>query len=682
MVQEKQSITTKKSTAKKASQIKSPTANSISKEHQNGRQRVIISNVKPQVELGKFAAKTVHNEPIEISADIFSDGHDEIDASVLVKHESDKAWTELSMKHVLNDRWTATLEPDKLGLYTFRVQAWIDHFTTWKMGLKKKHEANQDIHVELLIGSEILEKAAKNVSGVNKKQLLKWGQDLRNESNNGSRVSLALSKELAAGVARAGAGDRTMATVFPNDYTIEVERKKALFSTWYELFPRSASPEPGKHGTFKDVKRLLPRVASMGFDTLYFPPIHPIGEKNRKGKNNSLTAGPEDPGSPWAIGNKTGGHKAIHPQLGTLKDFKDLIAEAKKLDIEIAMDIAYQCAPDHPYVKEHPKWFKWRPDGTVQYAENPPKKYEDILPINFESEDWENLWQELKSVIDYWIAQGIAIFRIDNPHTKAFPFWEWMIGEIKKTNPEVIFLAEAFTRPRVMERLAKVGFTQSYTYFTWRNTKEELEEYMNELTKTDLKHYFRPNFWPNTPDILPPYLTYGGENAHIIRLALAATMSSNYGLYGPVYEFGINTPHHKKEEYVDNEKYELKHWDWDQYTKIKDIIARVNKIRKENTALQTTWNIEFAETSNPQIICYGKADAKTGNIIITAVNLDPYHTQGAHVRLPIDKLGILPDRAYVVNDLLSGSKYHWRNDWNYVELNPYDLPVHIFRVEQ
>lgn len=676
MIQDKQASTLKKS---KAATAKKDTPKALNIKS-DGRQRVIISNVSPHVENGKFSAKTVLNEPTIISADIFSDGHDEVNASVFVKHENEKQWTELPMKLIVNDRWEATLVPDKLGYYQFKVQGWIDHFTTWKKGLRKKHEANQNIDVDLLIGADILEKVAVKADNKDKKQLLQWSNDLRNESVNGSRVSQALSKELSAVVARAG--DRSMATFYPEVFVVEVERKKALFSTWYELFPRSASPEAGKHGTFKDVKRLLPRVANMGFDTLYFPPIHPIGEKKRKGRNNALTAEPNDPGSPWAIGNRLGGHKAIHPELGTLKDFKDLIKEAKKYDIEIAMDIAYQCAPDHPYVKEHPKWFKWRPDGTVQYAENPPKKYEDILPINFESDDWENLWLELKSVIDYWIAQGIAVFRIDNPHTKAFPFWEWMIAEVKKTNPEVIFLAEAFTRPRVMERLAKVGFTQSYTYFTWRNTREELEEYMTELTKTDLKYYFRPNFWPNTPDILPPYLTFGGENAHIIRLILAATMSSNYGLYGPVYEFGMNTPHPKKEEYIDNEKYELKHWDWDQYTKIKDIIARINKIRKENTALQTTWNIEFAETSNNQIICYGKADPKNNNIIITVVNLDPYHTQGAHVRIPVEKLGLTLWQPYTIKDLISGSRYRWSEEWNYVELNPYEMPAHVFRVEQ
>jgi starch synthase (maltosyl-transferring) len=374
--------------------------------------------------------------------------------------------------------------------------------------------------------------------------------------------------------------------------------------------------------------------------------------------------------------------RALPGQLGTLRDFKALIKEANKLNIEIAMDIAYQCAPDHPYVKEHPQWFKWRPDGTVQYAENPPKKYEDILPFNFETDDWQNLWQELKSVIDYWVDAGIRVFRIDNPHTKAFHFWQWMIGEVRTKNPEVIFLAEAFTRPRVMERLAKIGFNQSYTYFTWRNTKKELEEYMTELSKTDLRYYFRPNFWPNTPDILPPALIYGGENAHIMRVILAATLSSNYGLYGPVYEFGINAPHGAKEEYIDNEKYEIKQWDWDRYTRIGDIITRLNTIRRQNTALQTTWNIEFAETTNDQIISYIKVDPESGNKLLIAVNLDVHNAQGAHLRLPLAKMEIDPDRPYQLFDLLSGDKYQWEGDFNYVQLNPYLMPAHIFRIEQ
>ncbi|WP_345950693.1 alpha-1,4-glucan--maltose-1-phosphate maltosyltransferase [Mucilaginibacter sp. PAMB04274] len=645
----------------------------------SGQKRVIITNVSPRVEEGRFPAKVVVNEDVTLSADIFSDGHDEIAASAYIKHADDTAWSEIPMTFVINDHWEAILKTGKLGFYDFKIEGWVDHYTTWKKGLKKKFDAGQDIAVELLIGIELLEEAAAhNVD--DKASLLSWASQIKRLTDPKEAVALALSPDIAGVMYKHRHPE--LVTQFPVTYRIEVERLKAAFSTWYELFPRSAADGPGKHGTFKDVVRLLPRVAKMGFDVLYFPPIHPIGEKNRKGKNNSLTAGPDDPGSPWAIGNRLGGHKAIHPQLGTLKDFKSLIKEAEKLGVEIAMDIAYQCAPDHPYVKEHPQWFKWRPDGTVQYAENPPKKYEDILPFNFETEDWENLWQELKSVIDYWVDAGIRVFRIDNPHTKAFGFWQWMIGEVRTKNPEVIFLAEAFTRPRIMERLGKAGFNQSYSYFTWRNTKQELEEYLTELTKTEMRYFYRPNFWPNTPDILPPALTQGGDNAHITRVILAATLSSNYGLYGPVYEFGINAPHGAKEEYIDNEKYEIKNWDWNRYTRIGDIITRVNRIRKQNPALQTTWNIEFATTSNEQIICYVKTDKATHNNLVIAVNLDVFNTQGAHVKIPLPKLGIGYDEPYQVTDLLSGSTYQWTGDYNYVELNPYQMPAHIFKVEK
>ena len=643
-----------------------------------GRRRVVITKVDPQVERGQFPAKTVIGEETVIGADIFSDGHDVVNASVLIKHEKERQWKEIAMEPQGNDRWEAKWYPEKLGLYQFKIQGWIDHFATWQRYLEKKFMANQDIHVDLLVGAEMVRESAQDANPSEGEQLYEWENILQNSANNGVGITLALSEELAKAVER---NIKTLATVYPQAFSILSERKKALFSTWYELFPRSASPDPGRHGTFQDVERLLPHIARMGFDTLYFPPIHPIGEVKRKGRNNALVANADDPGSPWAIGSKDGGHKSIHPQLGTPKDFRRLVEKARQHNIDIALDIAFQCAPDHPYVKEHPEWFVWRPDGTVQYAENPPKKYEDIVPLNFESEDWKSLWVELKSIIDYWIDQGIEIFRVDNPHTKAFPFWEWVMGEVKKTHPQTIFLAEAFTRPRLMERLAKGGFTQSYTYFTWRNTKQELEAYMHDLTQTNLKHYFRPNFWVNTPDILPPILTHGGENAHIQRLVLAATMSSNYGLYGPVYEFGINKPHETKEEYIDNEKYEIKHWEWDKYTRIKEIIARVNKIRKENRALQSTANIVFVPTSNDQIICYGKADARKENVIITVVNLDPYHTQGAHVKIPLEKLGIkaLP---YKVNDLLTGDKYSWQEEWNYVELNPFQMPAHIFKIEE
>lgn len=645
----------------------------------DGKKRVIITNVMPRVEEGRFPAKTALGETITFSADIFGDGHDEIDASVFIKHADDKNFKELPLKFVINDYWEAKYKIDRTGFYEYRLEAWEDHFTTWKKGLKKKFDAGQDVSVELLIGIELIEQAAAD-SGNDRELLLDYIKQLNQSDDIAALVAIALHDDLSAMMRNHRRQD--IISIYPQTYTLEAERKKAAYSTWYELFPRSASNDEGKHGTFKDVVRLLPRVAKMGFDVLYFPPIHPIGELNRKGKNNSLTAGPDDPGSPWAIGNRLGGHKAIHPQLGTLADFKALVAEAAKYKIEIAMDIAYQCAPDHPYVKEHPQWFKWRPDGTVQYAENPPKKYEDILPFNFETDDWQNLWQELKSVIEYWIAAGITIFRIDNPHTKAFKFWQWMIAEVRKQHPEVLFLAEAFTRPRVMERLAKAGFNQSYTYFTWRNNQYELQEYLNELTRTEMRYYFRPNFWPNTPDILPPALIHGGDNAHIMRLILAATLSSNYGLYGPVYEFGINKPHGTKEEYVDNEKYEIKNWDWHQPTRIGEIITRLNRIRKNNPALQTTWNIDFADTSNEQIICYTKSAPDDNNQLIIAVNLDVYNTQSANVKIPLQKLGIAANSEYQVHDLLSGDRYTWQGEWNYVELNPYLMPAHILKIEK
>ena len=640
---------------------------------------VVITNVSPELREGRYRAKAAVGEEFIISADIFTHGHDDIGASIFIKQASDKKWQESLMTFVNNDHWEYTFVPEYTGIYEFRIQAWINHFSTWQKGLMKKQQAGQNINLELQIGASIVEKAAEQSNPKEKKFLKNYSSLLANEENLEKALFAANDENLKEFMACCY--DPAALAEYPKTVSIEVEGRKAACSTWYELFPRSASAEPGKHGTFNDVKALLPRIAEMGFDTLYFPPIHPIGELKRKGKNNSLEAGPDDPGSPWAIGNKLGGHKAIHPQLGTLKDFQALIKAAKKLDMDIAMDIAFQCAPDHPYVKEHPQWFKWRPDGTVQYAENPPKRYEDILPFDFETEDREGLWTELKSVLDYWISKGITVFRVDNPHTKAFAFWEWAIAEIRKEHPEIIFLAEAFTRPRIMEQLAIAGFNQSYTYFTWRNTKKELETYLTELTKTNLRYYFRPNFWPNTPDILPPELSQGGENMHIIRLILAATLSSNYGLYGPVYEFGMTESVPGKEEYIDNEKYEIKHWDWNAETRIREVITLVNRIRRQNPALQTTWNIDFVETTNEKIICYIKRDERTANFLIIAVNLDPHNTQSANVKLPLEKLNLSPAETFVVRDLLSRDKYRWQGESNLVQLNPHEMPAHILRIE-
>jgi starch synthase (maltosyl-transferring) len=645
----------------------------------SGIKRVVIRNVLPRVEEGSYPAKAILNESFTISADIFADGHDELAACILIKYKQDKQWSELPLRLVENDRWEIKFEPQKLGTYQFQVMAWIDHLSTWKKGLIKKYEAAQDISVELQIGVQITEAAFGRATTKDKAIINQWVKQLK-DGDKQQAIDAAISNGLSELVRKYR--DKNVVTVFPKIFEVQIDRKKAEFSAWYELFPRSASPEPGVHGTFPDVQKLLPAIVAMGFDVLYLPPIHPIGEKNRKGRNNSLKAAAGDPGSPWAIGNSSGGHKSVHPQLGTLAAFKALVNEGKKLGIEIAMDLAYQCAPDHPYVTQHPEWFKWRPDGTVQYAENPPKKYEDIVPVNFETEDWQALWEELKSIVEYWIDKGVEIFRVDNPHTKSFGFWEWMIREIKKEYPQVLFLAEAFTRPRLMERLAEEGFTQSYTYFTWRNTKAELEEYVTELVTTDMKYYFRPNFWPNTPDILTEELVNGKENAHIIRLLLAATLSSNYGIYGPAFELGIDTPMQGKEEYGDNEKYEIKNWDWQRYTKIKEVIVRMNRIRKQNSALQYTTNIEFAETTNEHIICYVKADMAQENVIIVAVNLDPFQTQSAVVKVPLYKFGLKPDNPFRVRDLLSGDRYRWTEDWNYVELNPNDLPAHVLRIEQ
>lgn len=633
-----------------------------------------IVQVRPEVNGGAYPAKAIEKQQLQISAGIFTHGHEALSASVCIKEKSEKKWVEYPMEFISNDRWEFSYYPEKPCLLQFKIQGWLNHFKTWKDGFLKKQAAGQDISVELQIGAELLKKEAVKFSPKEKTVLLNYAKQLEASENIPDVIN---SGELNALMWRS----KNELTLYPKILTVEVERTKAGFSSWYEVFPRSASPDAGRHGTFNDVKNLLPRISEMGFDVLYFPPVHPIGELKRKGKNNSLVAAADDPGSPWAIGSKEGGHKSIHKALGTLKDFQNLAKAAKKLDIEIAMDIAFQCAPDHPYVKEHPEWFTWRPDGTVQYAENPPKRYEDILPFNFETEAWESLWLELKSILDFWIDKGIRIFRIDNPHTKAFAFWEWVIAEIRAENADVVFLAEAFTRPRLMEQLAMAGFNQSYTYFTWRNTKKELEEYMTELTKSPLRDYFRPNFWPNTPDILPPALTTGGENMHIIRVILAATLSSNYGVYGPVYEFGLTEPMPGKEEYNDNEKYELRHWDWNAETRIREIMTLLNKIRKENSALQSTSNIKFAETSNDQVICYLKTDLKTNNKLIIAVNLDPFNTQSATIKLPLKKLGITNEEMFQVRDLLSQDRYRWKGESNYVQLNPFEMPAHILRIE-
>lgn len=649
-----------------------------------GHKRVSIRNVSPQIDCGRYPIKRVTDEEIRVEADIFGDGHDKVDAVLLyreVKKERgrENKWTEVPMKFEGNDHWSAAFSLPVTGNYEYTIEGWVDHYRTWQDSLQKKAAAGQDLRVEMLIGAELMEQAISHATAPNKKKLKEWIRLLKSEEHQAQAQAEALG-DTASRVMYASR-DRSRAFAYERTLQVRVERKKALFSSWYEFFPRSASPEKGRHGTFRDCERVLPEVAKMGFDVIYFPPIHPIGHRHRKGVNNATEAAEGDPGSPWAIGSEEGGHKAIHPELGTLDDFQRLVGKAAESGIEIALDFAIQCSPDHPYVKEHPQWFKWRPDGTVQYAENPPKKYQDVLPVNFETEDWKNLWEELKSIVEYWIDKGVTIFRVDNPHTKTFLFWEWLIGEINKKYDGIIFLAEAFTRPRVMEELAKIGFNQSYTYFTWRNTREEFVEYLTQLTRTEVREYYRPNFWPNTPDILPISLENKQEPSFIIRLLLAGTLSSNYGLYGPVFEFGLNEAFPGKEEYIHSEKYQIYHWNWERNTRIKEMISILNRIRKENPALQTTWNIEFLETDNDHFLAYTKMDQDKTNKLIIVVSLDPYHTQAGWVKVPLESLELSAGESFSVQDLLTGTGYIWNNEWNYVELHPQAIPAHILKVE-
>lgn len=640
-----------------------------------GKSRVIIENVQPIVDGGLFPAKRTVGESVIVSATIFGDGHDHIRASVLYKKAGASQWNVVELQPTFNDDWSASFLVEEQGTYMFTIHAWVDHFDTWYDGFKKKAAAKIDVKVELMEGAIFLKTLAEN----GKANLLNLATKLEDTSKYKEAVDLVLSEGFSQIVKDYPLKENE--TRLDEEVEIVVEHKKANFSAWYEFFPRSSSFELGKHGTFQDCIRLLPRVAAMGFDVLYFPPIHPIGKLNRKGKNNNVKAQKGEPGSPWAIGSDEGGHKSILPELGTLEDFKKLVEEAKKLGIDVAMDIAFQCAPDHPYVKEHPDWFKQRPDSSIQYAENPPKKYQDIYPFNFETDDWKNLWDELRSVFFYWIEQGVTIFRIDNPHTKPIPFWHWVIIEVQKVHPDVIFLAEAFTRPRIMASLAKVGFTQSYTYFTWRVSKAEIIEYMNDLVYGPSRNYFRPNFWPNTPDILPYHLQMRSENSFLFRYALAATLSSNYGVYGPSYEFLENMPIEGKEEYYNSEKYEVRHYDWKRTNRMTDIMSLLNKIRKENAALQSTWNLQFCPIENDQLIAYIKATDDLSNIILVVVNLDPNGKQSGYVQLPKARLRLGDKINLKLKDLITDEYYTWTQEWNFVELNPNKIPFHVMQLE-
>ncbi len=639
------------------------------------RNRAVIENVKPLVNGGSFAMKRITGDRATVTADIYGDGHDVVNAWIYIKHKSERTWTKNPLTALVNDQWVGGFALPKQGMYTWYIEAWVDYALNWQHELDRKVKGGQHVNIELLDGIQYIENIpTKNAAT---KAFLKECKSLFKDENKYSEaISAAMSKQLKEIFLTYP--HQTFVTHTP-EYKVWVDREKAAFSAWYEFFPRSSAFAAGAHGTFADASQRLPYVSEMGFDVVYFPPIHPIGEVNRKGKNNATVASADDVGSPWAIGSKLGGHRDINPALGTLEDFQNFIKIANNMGIEVAMDFALQCAPDHPYVKQHPQWFRWRPDGTVQYAENPPKKYQDILPFYFENDDWQNLWSELLSVVLYWVKQGITIFRVDNPHTKPFRFWEWLIANVHEKHPDIIFLAEAFTRPKIMHMLAKIGFTQSYTYFTWRNNKAQLSEYMREIVTSPSSDYFRPNFWPNTPDILPYELQQPNEAAFITRFFLSATLSGNYGMYGPVYENMLYQAMPGKEEYIDSEKYEIGRHVWDTRGKLKQIIRIVNQVRKNNPAFKDTFNLQLCQVENEHIMAYFKSDG-ADNHILCIVNLDSYYTQGGWVQVPLEHLKLSTNEGYTVFDLVSQASYHWRGEWNFVEINPHGLPFHCFQI--
>jgi starch synthase (maltosyl-transferring) len=636
----------------------------------NSRVRVVIRGVQPEIDCGRYPIKRTVGEQVDVEADVFADGHDSIACVLRYRHEETARWEEIPMEALDNDHWRGHFVVTQVGSYIYTLSAWVDHFQTWSRDLRKRIEADQDVTIDLQIGANLLKHAAARASGDDARGLLD------------AAALLSVERALSDSLARL-AGRYPVKELAANykELRVTVDRERARFSSWYEMFPRSAAREPERHGTLKDCERWIPEISRMGFDVLYFPPIHPIGRAHRKGPNNARVARPGEPGSPWAIGGVEGGHKSILPELGTIDDFRRLVQIAEQHGIEIALDLAYQCSPDHPYVKTHPEWFRTRPDGTVQYAENPPKKYEDIYPFDFESSHWQSLWDELKSVVEFWIEQGVRIFRVDNPHTKPFAYWEWMIGDLKERHPELIFLSEAFTRPNIMYQLAKIGFTQSYTYFTWRTSKAELTEYLTELTQTSVREFFRPNFWPNTPDILHEYLQKGGRPAFVVRLILATTLGASYGIYGPAYELMENTPReHGSEEYLDSEKYEIRHRQMGGPDSLRDLITRVNAIRRQNPALQSNAGLEFQRINNDQMIAYSKRTPDNRNVILTVVNLDNQANQAGMIELSLSNLGIDPRHPYFMTDLLTGVRYTWHGPSNFVELRPNDLPAHILRL--
>lgn len=639
---------------------------------------VLIENVQPQLDCGRYPIKREVGDTVTVSADIFRDGHGRIQAILKHRRAGAKDWVEtpMTLANPGLDLWTASFTVAQNGYYEFTIEAFPDHFASWLVDTKKKIDARQDIRSDVLEGLQLIEEASRLASGRDNKQILGFMEQIK-AADPERRAALVQDAKLLELMVKYP--DRSIATQYERVLRVWVDCVSARYATWYELFPRSAGTVKGKSATFRDVEKLLPQIKDMGFDVIYFPPIHPIGKTNRKGPNNSLVAGPNDPGCPFSIGNEQGGHKAVDAGLGGLSAFERFAVKAKKMGFEIALDFALNCSPDHPYVKEHPEWFRKRPDGTIKFAENPPKKYEDIYPFNFEIPFNKALWEEIKSIIFFWIEKGVTIFRVDNPHTKPILFWEWLIEETHKVYPGIIFFAEAFTRPKVMKALAKAGFSQSYTYFTWRNTKAELIEYFEELTNPPVSDFFRGNLFANTPDILPFYLQQGGRPAFKIRAALAATLSSVYGIYSG-FELCENRALPGREEYADSEKYECKVWDWNRPGNIKEYITKLNEIRRNNPALHEYDNLRFFKSENENILFFGKSTPDKGNRVLVIVNVDPYHSHNSWIYVPLADLGLDASRPYRVRDAITGQIFTWTGERNYVELDPLKEPAHVLEV--
>ena len=638
--------------------------------------RIVIENVYPEIDGGRYPVKRTVGDTFEVWADIFRDGHDVTAAAVVFRPIGAGEWQYEPMTFTENDRWGGQVTLSRNARYEYTIEAWTDVFASWRRDVIKKLDAEQRVDLEFAEGGELVERILSEGKGERAAALIRL---IPNGALSAppSRAHALLSDDVAAFMA--AHGPREDISRYYRTLEVIVDREEATFAAWYEMFPRSQGTDPTRSATFADCAKRLPEIQRMGFDVVYLVPIHPIGEVNRKGPNNTLNPGPHDPGSPYAIGSHEGGHDAVHADLGTVEDFKQFVGKVRDRGMEVALDFAIQCAPDHPWVKEHPEWFTFRPDGSIKYAENPPKKYQDIVNVNFYGPHREALWNALRDVLLLWAERGVRIFRVDNPHTKPLPFWEWVIREVQFEYPDVLFLSEAFTRPEMMKALAKAGFSQSYTYFTWRNFKPELTEYLTELTQEECREYLRPNFFTNTPDILPEILQKGGQPAFKIRFALAATLAGVYGIYNG-FELCEGRGIAGTEDYQDSEKYQYKVWDWNRRGNIKPFITAINRIRRENPALQKYFSLEFWRADNDSVLFYSKMTPEQDNVIFIAVNLDPFETHDVTLWFPIAELGLGDNDAYEAEELLTGTKHLWRGSPQHVRLDPDSNPVQIFRI--